>query len=174
MHKKTHTCGEMFQDFYDPGHMCYMTPVLSEIKHVHKDTNKGEFDVDSDNAKYEKPLYILFDFECTQDDIVQWEEGPVLDETTKKCKNYKKSICGALEHVPKLCIAHRVCGRCIDKDINSISGCNKRGKNENIFSGVSTTTDLCKWLFSEKHSGATVICHNLKIYDSFPHFAIFI
>ena len=63
MHKKAHTCGERFckrcQDFYDPGHMCYMTPVLSEIKHVHKDTNKGEIDVDSDNAKYEKPLYIF-------------------------------------------------------------------------------------------------------------------
>lgn len=86
MHKKTHTCGGMFQDFCDPEHMCYMTPVLSEIKHVHKDTNKGEFDVDSDNAKYEKPLYILFDFECTQDDIVQCEEGSVLDEKPRNAK----------------------------------------------------------------------------------------
>ena len=42
------------------------------------------------------------------------------------------------------------------------------GKNERVFEGLTTTEDFCQWLFSEENTGATVICHNFKGYDSYP------
>ena len=89
------------------------------------------------------------------------------DENGIKCMNCRKDNCG-LYLWPNLCVAHKACELCLDKDITDTSVCDLCGENERIFTGPSTTDDFCRWLFSEVNTGCTVICHNFKAYDSYP------
>lgn len=53
---------------------------------------------ETENAK----TFIFFDFECTQEDLVQCVNGYTPD-VFGKCQHCLKSSCGAYEHKPNLC-----------------------------------------------------------------------
>ena len=90
------------------------------------------------------------------------------DENGINCINCRKCNCGVYEHMPNLCVAHEICGLCLDKDITDTRVCDFCCENERIFTNPSTTDDFCRWIFSEVNTGCTPICHNLKAYDSYP------
>ncbi|VDI13173.1 Hypothetical predicted protein [Mytilus galloprovincialis] len=171
MHKKVHQCGEVYcktcKDYFQPGHLCFMMPLQDgkKLSSIADDDTKLKR-----NTQDEDPLqvYIFFDFECTQDDLVQCEQGYERSDDSLKCKNCKKSRCGVYEHKPNLCVVHRVCSYCLEHNVNASSTCDTCGKNEIIFSGPNTNDEFCQWLFSGENNGATVLCHNFKGYDSFP------
>ena len=155
LHKKEHRCGEIYckicKDFYLPGHECHMQPYTRD---------------DSDEEKSQ--VYIFWDLECMQDEMVHCNEGFDADQTTGKCKNCKKSSCGSFEHQPNLCVAQKVCSKCMECEVTSTSVCQDCGPNQMVFSGPNTVQDFCKWLFSKANKGATTLCHNFKAYDSYP------
>ncbi|WAR14681.1 ZN358-like protein [Mya arenaria] len=160
-HKKEHVCNELYcktcKGFYAEDHLCFMQPLNMDHDSSKKSTSK--------NREHFK--YIFFDFECTQDDILQCETGHDLNENGK-CRNCSKAWCGSFGHRPNLCVVHQVCTSCMDIPVNTETVCKLCGKNELVFRGPQTTDDFCKWLFSEENAGATVICHNFKGYDSYP------
>jgi hypothetical protein len=83
-------------------------------------------------------LYIFYDFECMMDENCQ--------------------------HVPNLCVAHRVCASCMDKGMDQ--SCSEDcGRNEIIFHGESTLQDFGHWLFDGSNNGAICIAHNNQAYD---------
>lgn len=110
-----------------------------------------------------KKTFIFFDFECRQDDIMECADGHRPD-LHGKCENCLKSNCGVYEHKPNLCVAHKVCTVCLNKD----TGCEDCRPREHIFTGKSTLTDFCLWLFSEDNYNCTVPCHTFHGYDSYP------
>ena len=82
--KKEHKCGEVYcnvcKDFFVPGHECYMQP----------------FQTDDQPENF---TYIFFDFECTQDTMLQCERGYFNNPVTGKCVNCNKTECGSFKHV---------------------------------------------------------------------------
>ncbi len=134
------------------------------MKPIEKKTEENN---DEASDEHTKQLYIFFDFECRQEDIVQCEQGYERGDNGK-CVNCAKASCGSREHMPNVCVAQRVCSECIHDDITPESVCEQCGKNEHVFSGPTTTDEFCKWLFSEENEGATVLCHNFQGYDSYP------
>lgn len=157
LHKRSHECGEQFcktcKDFFENDHQCYMLPTEQET--VTKQQSK------------DKMKYIYFDFECTQDSLLQCTDG-YNPNNENKCTNCRKSWCGSFEHTPNLCVAHRVCVTCQQRAITPDSICENCGRNEMVFTGTHTTKAFCQWLFSAENYGATVLCHNFKGYDSYP------
>ena len=155
LHKSKHRCGEVYcktcKDFFTPGHECHMQPYESE---------------NSDDET--KQIYIFWDFECTQDEMVQCQNGFNADENTGKCINCGKTTCGSFEHHPNLCVAQKVCSKCMQSDVSQTSTCVDCGSNQMMFDGSNTVDTFCKWLFSKANKGATAICHNFKGYDSYP------
>ena len=126
--KKCHICKQIV----DFSHRCYIQPYQSKMNH---DSD------DEESASYvKKPLFIFFDFECSQDTGV---------------------------HIPNYCIAHRACDLCIDKPLDfHCSTCSEFEEGrEVIFQGEETLSKFCNWLFSKQHKGITGIAHNLKGYD---------
>ena len=82
-------------------------------------------------------VYIFYDFEC------------MLDEYNN--------------HVPNLCVVHKVCGRCMETPITeNTCDCNRE---QLIFRGESTLTEFCEWLFGGDNKGAICIAHNAQAYD---------
>ena len=87
-----------------------------------------------DNAEAK---FLFYDFECSQDQIVQCSEGYMANVTENctqcsteekckscsKCKNSLQSWCGKQEHRPKFVVAHTVCGECIDDPVTLQSTC---------------------------------------------------
>ena len=65
-HRKPHTCGEKYckicKDFFDECHQCYINPVDH-----HSSTRQSD-------SRKRKMSFIYFDFECTQEDMVQCKE----------------------------------------------------------------------------------------------------
>ena len=65
LHKRNHECGEQYcktcKDFVQDDHKCYMQPV--------------ERDNDTKDPYDRKFKYIYFDFECTQDNLLQCTKG---------------------------------------------------------------------------------------------------
>ena len=119
------------------------------------------------NDRQKKHTYIFFDFECTQDDRIQCQQGYQSDDN-ENCIHCKSPRCGAFEHKPNICVVHRVCLKCMDQGVDKDSICQACGKNELVFAGPNTTEIFCQWLFSVENEGATVITHNFKGYDSLP------
>ncbi|WAR12282.1 ZN777-like protein [Mya arenaria] len=159
-HKKAHVCNEKYcktcKEFVEEDHQCFMQP-----------TEESESERETVKKKTNDTKYIFFDFECTQDQQLQCENG-YLSGVHGKCVNCNKATCGSYKHQPNLCVAQRVCRHCLKNDLSSESECEYCGRNELIFKGEQTTQQFCKWLFSEENVGATVICHNFKGYDSYP------
>ena len=159
LHKKGHVCGEQYcnvcKEFQPEGHHCFMKTV--ERKKKQKD------------VKYR---YIFFDFECSQDERLECDQGYQLESThsaaqnnnTRQitlCQNCQQKSCGVFKHVPTHCIAQKVCENC-----NDDKPCKTCG--EFVFDGPNARDDFCKWLFSEDNEGTKVFCHNFKGYDSYP------
>jgi hypothetical protein len=111
------------------------------------------------NDRQKKQTYIFFDFECTQDDRIQCQQGYQSDDN-ENCIHYKSPRCGAFDHKPNLCVVHRVCLKCMDQGVDKDSICQTCGKNESVFAGPNTTEHFCQWLFSGENEGATVIAQN--------------
>ena len=131
-----------------------------EDKQFQPDMSIEEELVDKDeNAK----TFIFFDFECSQDNLIQYEQGYNPD-LYGKCKNCLKANCGAYEHISNLCVAQKVCTLCMDKT----HVCELCGQREYIFAGENSLNDFCEWLFSEENYNVTVLCHNFQGYDSYP------
>ena len=59
-------------------------------------------------------LTSFFDFECTQDDRIQCQQGYQSDDN-ETCMHCKSPRCGAFDHKPNLCVVHRVCLKCMDQ-----------------------------------------------------------
>jgi hypothetical protein len=55
------------------------------------------------NDRQKKQTYIFFDFECTQDDMIQCQQGYQPDDNGK-CIHCKSPRCGAFEHKSYLCV----------------------------------------------------------------------
>ena len=158
---KNHVCGRTYchvcQDFFDENHKCHMMP---EEPCVQPNMSvAGELIDEVQNAK----TFIFFDFECTQDDLIEREQGYIPD-VFGKCSNCLKSTCGTYGHRPNLCVAQKVCTLCMDIS----EYCDECGQREHVFSGVSTLDEFCHWLLSEKKFDSTVLCHNFQGYDSYP------
>jgi Fe-S-cluster containining protein len=141
------------KDYLNDEHICYMLPVVNEVKQSKSDSKE--------NNNYNR-LYPFFDFECTQDDLIQCENGYQREQNGLKCVNCEKSKCGIYEHRPNLCVAHKVCLNCYDKEVTPNSTCEHCGQNEMVFAGSNTTDKFCKWLTFGRNNGATVLCHNFK------------
>jgi hypothetical protein len=125
------------------------------------------------NDRQKKQTYIFFDFECTQDDRIQCQQGYQSDDN-ENCIHYKSPRCGAFDHKPNLCVVHRVCLKCMDQGVDKDSICQTCGKNELVFAGPNTTEHFWRghryctqfqrlWFIAH-----TVIAHNFKGYDSLP------
>ncbi len=159
-----HVCDEVFckvcEGHFPQGHQCYIHP---------EEGDDIPMSIDEElTAEYEDTTtYIFFDFECTQDDMLQCQTGYEAD-STGKCVNCCKSTCGAFEHRPNLCVVHKVCAQCMAVDITDSSECDNCGKNEMVFKGAKTVEDVCVWLFAKRNYKSTVICHNFQGYDSYP------
>ncbi|XP_045211635.2 uncharacterized protein LOC123563108 [Mercenaria mercenaria] len=165
MHKKDHVCGERYCDtckiFVSETHQCFMMPEETA------DDTSMSVEEELTNEEETAETFISFDLECTQEDMVACRKG-YLPDSSGICSNCSKTMCGSLEHKPNLCVAHKVCTKCIQHDVTNTSQCNNCGKNEHIFKGSSTLDDFCLWLFSEDNFNTTVICHNFQGYDSYP------
>ncbi|WAQ94828.1 LOW QUALITY PROTEIN: hypothetical protein MAR_007299 [Mya arenaria] len=146
-HKKPYMCNETYcktcNEFVEEDHKCFMQPV-----------DENESLTTTTKAKTKDTKYILFYFECTQDQQLQCEKG-YISGVNGMCVNCNKANCGSFEHQP-----------------NNAS-CKGYALSVLIVTYVSiqreqTTQQCCQWLFSEENVGATAICHNFKGYDSYP------
>ncbi|XP_052806406.1 uncharacterized protein LOC128235642 [Mya arenaria] len=157
---KAHKCGQTYchtcKDFFPDLHQCYMMPEENDSEPMSIDE---ELIDEVENAK----TFIFFDFECTQDDLVQCDMGYTPD-VFGKCLHCVKSSCGSYEHKPNLCVAQKVCTLCM----NTEESCESCGQRERVFRGEQTVFDFCQWLFSEENYNTTVLCHNFQGYDSYP------
>jgi len=151
---KYHQCGQTYcntcKDFYPEGHQCFMMPEEEEETRV------------QDESLEEGKTFIFFDFECTQEDLVQCDKGYVPD-IYGTCIHCIKSSCGSYEHRPNLCVVQKVCTLCMNDD-----DCEMCGERERVFKGDNTLDEFCQWLFSEENYQSTVLCHNFQGYDSYP------
>ena len=87
------------------------------------------------------PEFIFFDFECSQDERAECDEGyrPLKKEKCEdcppqqlcklcsKCQHCKTSWCGKPTHCPNFVLAHTVCPHCIDKPLHPKSVCRECG-----------------------------------------------
>jgi hypothetical protein len=101
--------------------MCYMKPVDVEKNCTKIDDGMDDERDDDDDGQ----VYILFDFECTQDALIECDEGYRLNTDTGKCNNCGKSACGSYEHEPNLCVAHKVCTECMYSELDQESYCDQ-------------------------------------------------
>lgn len=62
--------------------------------------------VSEEDIDTKREVYIFFDFECTQDDLVECADGYKPGEDNSLCINIGKSNCRVYEHKPNLCIVH--------------------------------------------------------------------
>ena len=119
--KEAHECGEYYckscETYVMDDHLCYLRSIPPKEEFI--------------------PKFIFFDFECSQDERAECEEGyvPTKRENCKdcqsqqvcnpcsKCQNCKTSWCGKPTHRPNFVVAHTVCPKCIDKPLNPKSVC---------------------------------------------------
>ena len=119
--KEAHECGEYYckscATYVMDDHLCYLRSIPPKEEFI--------------------PKFIFFDFECSQDERAECEEGYVLTKRENykdcqsqqvcnpcsKCQNCKTSWCGKPTHRPNFVVAHTVCQKCIDKPLNPKSVC---------------------------------------------------
>ncbi len=123
--REEHRCGEYFcsscKEFVLDDHLCYLRSIPAEEDFV--------------------PKFIFFDFECSQDELMECEKGYQMSRKKNckncqednpcrpcaKCKNCKTSSCGKATHTPNYVVAHTVCPRCIDTELTPKSVCRACG-----------------------------------------------
>ena len=119
--KEAHQCGEYLcsscNKYVMDDHQCYLRSTPPKEDYI--------------------PKFIFFDFECSQDERAECDEGyrPLKKEKCEdcqpqqlcklcsKCQHCKTSWCGKPTHRPNFVVAHTVCPHCIDKPLrpNSVS-----------------------------------------------------
>ena len=124
-----HRCGEWFcytcQNYFVDDHQCF--------HRAKKPTNTGNF------------RYIFFDFECSQDTMIECEKGHTRDAHKRcgecrdadnqcshcsVCINCNESICGSDEHKPNYVVAQTACHECQDKPVEEkCNNCGNRCNN---------------------------------------------
>ena len=114
-------------------HLCYMKP----LSHT-DDADDSEDEEDPRPAKRSKKkkvqLFMFYDFECM-----------LVDN----------------QHVPNLCVIHRVCEECIQTPMDA--PCLYCKREEVIFSGPETLHQVGEWMFSGENKGAIGIAHNAQV-----------
>ena len=93
-----------------PGHQCYMKPEIDCAVDMEDDLQE-ELCYDKTEEDEDILKYIFFDFETTQEDQVQCDDGYQPDEN-ETCMNCKRKRYGSYEHRPNMCVAQRVCLSC--------------------------------------------------------------
>ncbi len=119
--KDDHRCGEYLctscKEFVLDDHLCYLRATPAEKDFV--------------------PKFIFFDFECSQDDVFECNEGYRPTKKTNcqnctvdqncnscsRCRNCTLAYCGKTTHKPNFVVAHTVCPKCIDNTLTSTSVC---------------------------------------------------
>lgn len=169
-------------------HVCYMKMTAEEeaTKLLRKRKKKN-----NENKAVKK--WIFFDFECTQDERIQCNEGyqpqhhivygkcnqsdchtnscqqGYFPKKMSVCTNCHRPSCGSFRHVLNLCVVHKVCEKYIGEDeIDKYSFCNVCQYKERIFKGPNTRDEFFKLLFSEENEETRIFCHNFRGYDSYP------
>ena len=185
--KEEHQCGEYYcsscEIYVLEDHLCYLRAIPAKEDFI--------------------PKFIYFDFECSQDSRMECSEGykpttckECTDNTPckscSKCHNCQTSWCGKATHKPNFVVAHTVCPKCIDKNLEPDSickGCGTRcsecdntdlydnedegpcpgkcGLRETIFEGEDTAKQFGEWLFSDQHKYFKAVAHNMKGYDGY-------
>ena len=84
-----------------------------------------------------KQNYIFYDFEC--------------------------QLGGDKQHIPNLCVIHKVCNKCMEVPITE-DGCSC-GRQQLVFKGENTLQDFGDWLFGGTNKGSICIAHNAQAYD---------
>ena len=67
------------------------------------------------------------------------------------------------QHVPNLCVLHKVCALCIEKPMAETCYCNRE---QLVFRGEDTLRLVGEWLFSGHNRGAICVAHNSQGYDA--------
>ena len=136
--KEDHVCGEYLCSSCDKyvleDHKCYLraTPPKENFK----------------------PKFIFFDFECSQDETLQCDQGyqPITCkecqpekrcESCSKCQRCKTSWCGRATHTPNYVVAHSACDKCMEKELTPESRCRSCGSR----------CEECKKVEGEKDQG---------------------
>ena len=116
--KEEHQCGEYYcsscEIYVLEDHLCYLRAIPAKEDFISK--------------------FIYFDFECSQDSRMECSEGykpktcKECTDTTpckscSKCHNCQTSWCGKATHKPNFVVAHTVCPKCIDKNLDPDSIC---------------------------------------------------
>lgn len=131
--RQLHVCGHKYCDtckmFMSKDHVCYMkTTDEEEATRKLKRKRKKRVEEDDDVQKW-----IVFDFECTQDELIQCNEGHkprqrivcgncnqsdchaypcqhgYLPKKMTMCENCQRPSCGSFRHVPNLFVVRKVC-----------------------------------------------------------------
>lgn len=120
-----HFCGEWLckccKNYVDTDHLCFIRAL---------------------EQKDPCQKFIFFDFECTQDGLMQCSEGynpkvktgcgacdesPIPCKDCSTCRNCENNTCGKKLHEPNLVVSQTVCNSCIDEDITPESKCSDCG-----------------------------------------------
>ncbi|CAC5385639.1 unnamed protein product [Mytilus coruscus] len=101
MHKKEHKCGEIYckicKDFFEVGHLCFMLPVVGDRQQNLKGTENTNPDYEDTSMTVEesdtkRQIYIFFDFECTQDDLLECADGYQPGDSGSRTEWWRKTI----------------------------------------------------------------------------------
>jgi hypothetical protein len=104
----------------------------------------------ADTKNTTRDRFLAFDFECTQDTILQCDKGydpkaisgcqvctqqqEDYCQLCSKCKNCHEPWCGKPGHVPNLCITYSFCNKCLNDPAEEdahCAGCGERCENCN-------------------------------------------
>ena len=172
--KEDHRCHEwvcqLCKEYVEGQHLCYMRAAQAK-------TSTGK--------------YIFFDFEATQDETIECNDGyspkkkndcddcseDYTCASCRRCKNCEKWYCGLRQHLPNMVVAQSKCNDCTDDDTHCKScgiscpshdkatTCHNCYSKEVVFKGSDTADKFGKWLINEGHKGTTCIAHNGRGYD---------
>ncbi|VDI57671.1 Hypothetical predicted protein [Mytilus galloprovincialis] len=91
-HKKEQKCGEVYcktcKDYIEPEHLCFMMPLQDDKKISPIAVDDTKWKRNTQDADPNPKVYIFFDFECTQDDLVQCEQGYERSDDSLKSQGY--------------------------------------------------------------------------------------
>ena len=126
------------------GHRCYIQPETKKKKKPISGEEGGEEEMPENGYD----VADFFDTECRQGER-EVEDEPVEESLQDllffdfECRQENGN------HEPNLCVVQDEAGK------------------EWVFKGDKTRDEFCEWLFTEEHTGCTVMAHNFQGYDSY-------
>ena len=151
------------------------------------------------NPTKARELFIVFDFECTQNTIMHCSRGYsashvntckncTSEDTCAKClqcRNCEFSWCGKYGHIPNLCIAQTFCEACLDIPVSENSKCDicgmrcakcdKRKKGRYLHPPCENTCGFRETIFSgpdtQERFGEWLFSDSHKGYTVIGHYA---